>query len=213
MSLSRIERSFNMRFTTLLMLAASAAILTGCASTVSIHPLYTSADLVSDLPIEGTWTEQDGEIWQVQKSGDGYDVTVLHPHDTPSTEAFNVHTLRLKNADYIDATSKSQPDLAIAGHLFAKIEVQGDEMRVTLLEEDHAGRTCAAIRNGRGQAHHPDGAHQRPATLCHHARSRCGCLGRRSFYVPSRALASIIADMAKSRDKGNKEVKKPKKKK
>jgi hypothetical protein len=133
-----------MRFTTLLMLAASSALLTGCASTVSIHPLYTSQDLVSDLPIEGTWTEQDGEIWQVQKSGDGYDVTVLHTGDTPSTEAFNVHTLRLKNADYVDATSKSQPDLGIAGHLLGKIEVQGDEMRVTLLNDDWLKKTMQA---------------------------------------------------------------------
>jgi hypothetical protein len=32
-------------------------------------------------------------------------------------------------------------------------------------------------------------------------------------WIASAALAGIIADMAKSRDKGNKEVKKPKKKK
>jgi len=57
---------------------------------------------------------------------------------------FNVHTLRLKNADYIDATAKAHPDLAIAGHLFARIEVQGDEMRVTPLNDEWLKKTVQA---------------------------------------------------------------------
>lgn len=133
-----------MRFTTLLMLVAGAAILTGCTSTVSIHPLYTSQDLVADPSLEGTWAEQDGEIWQIHKSGDGYDVTVLHKGDSPGTEAFNVHLLRLKESEFADVTSKSNPSLGITGHLFARISLQGDELLVALVNDDWMRKTVEA---------------------------------------------------------------------
>lgn len=133
-----------MRFTTWLMLAAGAAILTGCAPPVSIHPLYTSQDLVADPALEGTWAEPNGEIWQIHKSGDGYEVNVLHAGDSPAAETYLVHLVRLNNSDFIDVTSKSQPDLGIAGHLFGKFSLQGDECRVTVFDDAWLRRTVQA---------------------------------------------------------------------
>jgi hypothetical protein len=71
-----------MRFTLWLTLLAGIAGMTGCAPAVAIHPLYTTQDLVSDLPLEGAWTSNDGEIWRIQRSGDGYDVAAVHAGDS-----------------------------------------------------------------------------------------------------------------------------------
>ena len=120
-----------MRFAILVL----AAGLTGCAP-VSIHPLYTSQDVVADSAFEGNWADDDDQIWQIQKSGDGYDVTAFHAGDSPATEVFNVHLLRLKDVEFVDATSKSNPNLTIAGHLIAKVSLQGDDLRVATFAED-----------------------------------------------------------------------------
>jgi len=118
-----------MRFTPLLAVLVGAAAMTGCAPAVAIHPLYTSQDLASDLPLEGAWAGNGGEVWQIAKSGDGYDVN--------STEGskYKVHLLRLNDYEFVDVSSKSDPDIGVAGHLFGKIRMAGDEMYVSLIDE------------------------------------------------------------------------------
>ena len=113
-----------MRFTLLLTVLAGAAALMGCASAVAIHPLYTTQDLVSDLPLEGMWAGGDGEVWQIKKSGDGYDVG-----------EFTVHLLRLKEYEFVDVTSKSDPAIGVAGHLIGKIRMEGGQLYVSPMNE------------------------------------------------------------------------------
>lgn len=124
-----------MRFTMLLTLFAGVAAMTGCAPAVAIHPLYTTQNLVSDLPLEGTWTANDGEVWRIQKSGDGYDVTAVDARDSMSVSRYNVHLLRLQDSEFVDVTGKSDPDVGIAGHLFAKIRLEGDDLHVAFVNE------------------------------------------------------------------------------
>lgn len=124
-----------MRYFTLVLLAA-AAVLTGCAPAVSIHPIYTAQDVVSDPALEGSWTDDDsGEVWQIAKAADGYDVTVFHEGNSPTTEAFNIHVLRLGGIELADATSKGDPGLGIVGHVIVKIHVQGDELTVAMMSD------------------------------------------------------------------------------
>ena len=128
----------------MLAVVAAAAVLTGCAPAVSIHPMYTAQDLVADAALEGKWADDDsGEVWQIAKAGanlaDGYDVTVFHPGDSPSTESFHIHVLRLQGMEpgmeFADAVSKGDPGLGIVGHVIVKIHVQGDELRVALMSD------------------------------------------------------------------------------
>ena len=124
-----------MRFTLWLAVLAGAAAMTGCAPAVAIHPLYTAQDLVSDLPLEGTWAATDGEVWRIHQSGDGYDVAAVHAGDSIDVSKFNVHLLRLKEFEFVDVASKSDPDVGVAGHLFGKIRMEGDELYVSLIDE------------------------------------------------------------------------------
>jgi hypothetical protein len=118
-----------MRFTLWLAVLAGAAAMTGCAPAVAIHPLYTTQNLVSDMPLEGTWSEKDGEIWQIEKAGDGY--TVKSAEGT----TYAVHLLRLQEYEFVDVASKSDPEVGVAGHLFAKIRMSGDELYVSPIDE------------------------------------------------------------------------------
>jgi len=122
-----------MRYTVLAAILAGAAALTGCASAVAVHPLYTKQDLVSDLPLEGNWRASDGETWQVTKSGDGYDV-----------KEYNVHLLRLKGYEFLDVASKSDPEIGVAGHLFAKIRMEHGALFLATMNEQWLARMVEA---------------------------------------------------------------------
>jgi hypothetical protein len=124
-----------MRFTLWVTLLAGVAAMTGCAPNVAIHPLYTTQDLVSDLPLEGTWTASDSQIWQIGKSGDGYDVVTVQTGDSAQVSKYTVHLLRLKEYEFVDVASKSDPDVGVAGHLFGKVRMEGDVLFVSTLNE------------------------------------------------------------------------------
>jgi hypothetical protein len=130
-----VKGFITMQFTTLVLVAAGMAMLSGCAPAVSIHPLYTAQELAANLPVEGNWVEESGEVWRVTKADDGYDVTVLHAGESPSAEAYNVHFFALNGLNYADATSKSDPGLGVSGHVLVKISLQGDRMQVALLDD------------------------------------------------------------------------------
>lgn len=126
-----------MRLATALAVTAGSILMAGCGPVLSIHPLYTQANLVSDLPLEGSWAQQDNrQLWQVHKSGDGYEVIATEASDAASVQKFDVHLLRLNEFHFLDIASQSPPDLAISGHLFAKIWMAGPDLRVALIDSD-----------------------------------------------------------------------------
>jgi hypothetical protein len=125
-----------MRFTLWLAVLAGAAAMTGCAPTVAIHPLYTSQNLVNDLPLEGTWASGDGgEVWQVQKVEDGYEAAPVDAKAAADGRKYAVHLLRLQTFEFLDVTSKSDPEVGVPGHLFGKIRMEGGKLYVSSINE------------------------------------------------------------------------------
>jgi hypothetical protein len=159
-----------MRFTLLLTALAGLAAMTGCAPTVAIHPLYTTPDLVSDLPLEGNWAGNDGEAWQIKKSEDGYEA------DSADGSKYTFHLLRLKESEFVDVTGKSGPGIGVAGHLIGKISIHLAER--SLAETHDRRRSGATIHHRRGAADRPDCPHQRVAAVHPDVCRRPGRLGR-----------------------------------
>jgi hypothetical protein len=124
-----------MRFTLWFPLLAAAAALTGCAPAVAIHPLYTTQDLVSDLPLEGAWQSSDGEVWQIQKTQDGYTAAAAPADGAKEGAKYTVHLLRLREFEFVDVASESDPNVGVAGHLFARIRMEGGKLYVCSLDE------------------------------------------------------------------------------
>ena len=109
---------------------ASTVLMTGCL-TLSVYPLYTAKDLVTDIPLEGKWTDPTAkEIWEFSKGGDTYVAT--SPTDS-HPEPVTLHVVRLGDQRFLDLTANETPSLAVEGHLFGKVWVKGDELRIQLM--------------------------------------------------------------------------------
>jgi hypothetical protein len=122
-----------MRFTLVLLILILACIvpMTGCL-TLAVYPLYTAADLVADLPIEGTWTDAEAkEVWEIRKNGDAYSIVCTTDSKSEPVEA---RLLRLGEQRFLDLTAKDTPSLAVAGHFFARVRMSKEELEVQLMD-------------------------------------------------------------------------------
>src|ERR1019366_3151614 len=72
---------------------------------------------------------QRREVWQVQKLEDGYEV------DAAEGSKYMVRLVRLNEYEFVDVASKSDPEVGVAGHLFGKIRMVGDDLYVSLIDE------------------------------------------------------------------------------
>lgn len=123
-----------MKIISLVVALAAVALMTGCGPTLSVHPLYTEKDLASDLALEGKWADAENEeVWTIRKSGNGFEGT------SPSTSdpgKVGIHVVRLGELRFLDITSKDTSSLDIPGHLFVKIWMVGEELRLQALDSD-----------------------------------------------------------------------------
>lgn len=131
-----------------LIVLACALPMTGCL-TLSVYPLYTASDLVTDPRIEGRWTDAEAkDVWEIAQHGDGYSIVCVTDN---KGETIVAHLLRLGDSRFLDLTSKDTPSLAIAGHLFAKIETAKDEFQLQVMDsswlERKARETGLAVVN------------------------------------------------------------------
>ncbi len=119
-----------MRTALLLLVLACTLLMTGCV-TLSVYPLYTPKDLVGDLALEGKWTDPDGkEIWDFRKAGDMWLVTELTRKDG---EVIELRLVKLGERTFLDVTANNAPSLAVAGHIFGKIRLNGNELEIQLM--------------------------------------------------------------------------------
>jgi hypothetical protein len=89
------------------MAAASAAILTGCVLT-SVHPFYTSNDVVFEPSLVGQWTngQQANERWTFEKEGqNSYLLTYVVGDDTSVVQA---HLFKLSGQMFMDIAGQEQ---------------------------------------------------------------------------------------------------------
>ncbi len=116
-----------------LLLGVLACVLptTGCL-TLSVYPLYTAKDVVTDLALEGKWMDQDHkETWDIRKGGETY--IAINPADEDS-EPVEMRLVRLGARHFLDLTSNETPSLTIAAHMFAKVWMTGDELHIQTMD-------------------------------------------------------------------------------
>jgi hypothetical protein len=123
-----------MRHLGLLVALGAAALLAGCGPTLAVHPLYTEKDLVSDMPLEGKWTEtEDKEVWNVRKLGASYEAEAP---GSSNPEKVEFYVVRLGELRFLDITTAAPPSLAVPGHMFTKVWMEGEELRLQVLDSD-----------------------------------------------------------------------------
>jgi hypothetical protein len=122
-----------MRNALLLVVLAMVVPMMGCL-TLSVYPLYTAKDVVTDLPLEGKWMDPDGkDVWEIRRAGDCYvAINASDAHD----EKVEVCLVRLGTRHFLDLTASDRPSLSVGGHLFCKVAVSGEELRVQTVKSE-----------------------------------------------------------------------------
>lgn len=133
------------RFWTIFLLAV-AALMCGC-STPSLHPVYSKDKEVFEPGIIGTWAQTDAKTtYSVTRVGDGYHMLVKNndPKD-PQQWEISLKLVRLGEHMFADfAAVEEERDrheehwgaLFIATHMFAKVRIEGDSLKVWTLDRD-----------------------------------------------------------------------------
>ena len=124
--------------------------LVSCRPVLSLHPWYSDNDVVFEPALLGSWfnpTEKDTHAAFIfEKSGpNSYTATLVDFSETQHLDlVFNAHLMRLDGKLFIDAVQKSarvrgqdvDTGIVVPGHLVGRISIQGDVLRMKLLDDD-----------------------------------------------------------------------------
>lgn len=128
----------------LLLILLIVLVLTGCVP--SLNPLYTDQDLILLPGLEGTWMDQDKNLWAFSQNGDkSYLLTLTI--ETSNPQIFDANLVNLNNHIFmdlypnnLDSQFKGQPDMTkwhlMPMHSFSKIQLPGDNLRINMLNPD-----------------------------------------------------------------------------
>jgi hypothetical protein len=128
----------------ILPVAVLALLLAGCW-TVSIHPLYTKNDIVSEPLLVGQWGDPDndrGEMWVFAEAGENLYTLTAKENGKPDA-VFEARLLRLKNHLFLDLLPKppeGEGDFyaihLLPAHSFWRVEVSEDSLRLAMLNRE-----------------------------------------------------------------------------
>jgi hypothetical protein len=130
-----------MRLTHVWKALALAVLLNGC-TVRSLNPLYTEKDVAFEPGLLGAWVEQDDadKSWTFLRYGEnGY--RILCSEGGMPLEG---RLVKLSGHLFLDVTPKDGEEnaFAIPGHVFVKIQLNGDTMRTALLNPDWAEKAA-----------------------------------------------------------------------
>lgn len=131
-----------MRFTSLLLTLAGAAILTGCSSLISLNPFVPDQQTTMDPALLGTWKSGDS-LCIVRESGSVYDIT--YTDGKSETERFEGRLFRVGSADLLDLVSRREDGFAIPVHVLARVWLDGPTLRWVFLDSDWIRRQAAQL--------------------------------------------------------------------
>lgn len=130
-----------MKFIATFAALAGTIMTTACGVPLSVNRLYTDRDLASDVQLEGTWTDDNAEeIWAVRKNGDGYVATQLGKNEPGE---FSIHLVAIGLCRFLDVAPGKTPDLAIDGHFFLKLSMEGDQLVLQAFDSGWLKRKAA----------------------------------------------------------------------
>jgi len=126
----------------LCLIAVICLIAMGCVP--SLHPLYTSEDVVFDPALVGTWIDEDqNETWDFSRDGDhAYTLQYTDEHGHPGT--FDVRLVQLDTLRFLDLFPV-RPDTGvndfyqlhlIGAHTFAHVRQIGPTLELATLDTD-----------------------------------------------------------------------------
>lgn len=121
----------------------------GCVPQLSIYPLWDKEHLASESALVGTWVNEDGtEFIQFKEEDQRRYLVVYSATDEKesSQSSYIARMVRLEGALFLDfepeqnaLEGRLKPELylpLVSAHFFARAGVQGDELRLAVLDDE-----------------------------------------------------------------------------
>jgi hypothetical protein len=122
-----------------LLIPALALSMSGCV-VVSLHALYSEADLVFDTALLGKWGDEDGTL-TFTKSGDKSYLVLSESKKEPNRE-FEARMVRLGSYSFLDTYPIMAEDRdsyqwhLVQAHMFFRVRLEGDVLTLGQLDID-----------------------------------------------------------------------------
>jgi hypothetical protein len=121
----------------LLLIFLLCLILVGCVP--SLNPLYTDKDLILLPGLEGTWMDQDKNLWEFNRNGDKSYILTL-TMDTANPQTFDANLVNLNNHIFMDlypnnlvgASDMTKWHL-MPMHSFSKVQLLNNNLSINML--------------------------------------------------------------------------------
>lgn len=120
----------------LLLTTPAVLLLTGCGpDMMSLHPLYNEDDVILEDALPGQWVHFDGErkeTWRFERVDGRNSYKLMVEGDDKPIEC---HLVRLSNYLFLDASSLDAGDTGVRGHMFLRVELDGDTLRLASIDD------------------------------------------------------------------------------
>ena len=137
-----------MRKTAVLFVMVGLVLLVACEPVVSVHPIYTEADLVTDARLLGCWTGETEEgpcllTFTEGAEGDNRGYALVMKEDDGAESAFRAHLAQLGDRLYLDVqpVRGEESDTIhqfhlVAAHTFFRVRFEGEMLRLAMLDNE-----------------------------------------------------------------------------
>jgi hypothetical protein len=143
-----------MKLTSMLAALAAFAILTGCDTPtpglLSLEPVATASDTVTDSGLIGTWQSQgDKDLITIIRQADdgGYQIAAL---SGGSVMNFQAKLFCVKDVEFLDLSPSDDNDFRIPGHAVARVWIDGPAFHWAFLDSDWLKQKAAALATHTG---------------------------------------------------------------
>ena len=174
----------------MLLMPAAAVLMTGCGSMLSVLPLSSGENVVQDPRLIGTWQDEKGENIMVVRPGEdkAYDVIYASTNDSSAVMRFEVQLVQLKEFRFLDIV-RSTDGWSIPGHNFAKVSLEGDQVKISFFDSDWLKEQILGERPAARQKHelvilrdNPAGLQEMVAKYANEPRAFDGQLEMKRIY-------------------------------
>jgi hypothetical protein len=122
-----------MRLTQTILSLTGALLLTGCSTLVSLNPFISEQEAGFDAALLGTWHDDDGNLYVIDRIKDHYAITYL---EKSSAMRFEGWLLEIADAKLLDLESSDEDPFQIAIHLPLRVWSDGSTLRFAFLDSD-----------------------------------------------------------------------------
>ena len=120
-----------MKLVTLTLALAAALTLSGCSDLVSLNPVVTAGQAITDANLAGTW-KSDGELYIIEPGKAGY--TITNTDGKGTSIKFTGTLFKAGDAELLDLVPQDAAFLQLPVHAVLRIWMTGNQLQFVFLD-------------------------------------------------------------------------------